>query len=578
MGCGVSKSEAEQSRVVTPAKNGHLRRNSEAEKPTSASQRAPAKRTTANGSAVAPSKPSQAVAGRGPLAPDRKIGEILTFKTWLESAFPATNVGGSDVAQEPLPDYYTEWRRDFENVDATPDQLGQTVTLTKKAPSHDGPKAKSAGWPYRKPKIGVYAPASPDAPVVDVRPPPGSRKRRVLVIGNCYVGSCAWTERSLAALAGRLRQLAAAAADELHSLVLLGNVFDSRVDRPDVAPSTAEQLESLWRRRGGEALALVRRLADECDVRVYYVRGAHDASVSKSLVERLFGPSVEVVAGGELVLAVHEPPETYRIRFCSGHEYDILESGGGGGSDDELLLGKPIANYLYRAAAVAAGAGARGGSGSSLGYTPLSAVHAFLEDVPRSVNERMIGLLSTRTAQRVITAHLLTHAFGARSIEDVRKLRYVVEDGKFVSAETILNYPYLKYKLNKWPPGELAGLLQANGGDYRAAAKRCQEDVIVYGHSNAWSVGSCRSNVGREVIYAVLGGCSERAEDLTVLSIVPPRLGFNGKVEIICDEDTLSAADGEADASFAEQSAAKERSGLQAVQPLPTEIRIESVD
>lgn len=94
----------------------------------------------------------------------------------------------------------------------------------------------------------------------------------------------------------------------------------------------------------------IRKMADEDDVRVFYVRGNHDHEMDAETVNILMGKNVEFIEGSLVYVIKSDDGETYRIRFAHGHDWDIFNTYSLSHPDDPLG-GRPIGYYITRAVA-----------------------------------------------------------------------------------------------------------------------------------------------------------------------------------------------------------------------------------
>ena len=92
----------------------------------------------------------------------------------------------------------------------------------------------------------------------------------------------------------------------------------------------------------------IRKMADEDNVRIYYVRGNHDCDMDVEIVRELFGPNVSFIPG-KLIYCINTGSQEYRIRFEHGHDYDLFNSANLA-PKDSLLQGRPIGYYISRCA------------------------------------------------------------------------------------------------------------------------------------------------------------------------------------------------------------------------------------
>ena len=95
---------------------------------------------------------------------------------------------------------------------------------------------------------------------------------------------------------------------------------------------------------------IVRKMAEEDGVQVFYIRGNHDHEMDANTVEKLMGKKVEFIGGTLIYLINSDDGHQYRIRFAHGHDWDLYNTYELTGPDDPLG-GRPIAYYITRAVA-----------------------------------------------------------------------------------------------------------------------------------------------------------------------------------------------------------------------------------
>ena len=95
-------------------------------------------------------------------------------------------------------------------------------------------------------------------------------------------------------------------------------------------------------------LRCIRKMADDDDVRVYYIRGNHDCDMDADMVRELFGPNVSFIPG-KLIYCINTGCQEYRIRFEHGHDYDLFNCTDLA-PDDSPLRGRPVGYYISRCA------------------------------------------------------------------------------------------------------------------------------------------------------------------------------------------------------------------------------------
>ena len=95
-------------------------------------------------------------------------------------------------------------------------------------------------------------------------------------------------------------------------------------------------------------LKAFKKMAEEDEVRIYYIRGNHDVAIDAEVIKELFGEKVRFIPG-KLIYLINTGSQEYRIRFEHGHDYDLFNC-----MDlapvDSPLRGMPIGYYISRCA------------------------------------------------------------------------------------------------------------------------------------------------------------------------------------------------------------------------------------
>ncbi len=140
--------------------------------------------------------------------------------------------------------------------------------------------------------------------------------------------------------------------DTLNTLILLGDVFEMWLDPFTVSPPSNHERKAKWKQNEVCFLFInsVRKMAEEDDVKVFYIRGDHDHEMDAGTVRDLFGPNVEFIPGTLIYVINSDDGKQYRVRFAHGHDWDVFNSYSVTEPSDELC-GKPIGYYVARAAA-----------------------------------------------------------------------------------------------------------------------------------------------------------------------------------------------------------------------------------
>ena len=89
-----------------------------------------------------------------------------------------------------------------------------------------------------------------------------------------------------------------------------------------------------------------KRMAEEADVKVFYVKGNHDNEITEQAVKELICDDV-IFIPDKLILRLPNLGLPYYIRFEHGHAYDLFNTYQ---LTNETLKGKPIGYYISRCA------------------------------------------------------------------------------------------------------------------------------------------------------------------------------------------------------------------------------------
>lgn len=117
-----------------------------------------------------------------------------------------------------------------------------------------------------------------------------------------------------------------------------------------VPSSTTEERIKKWKECHSCIVffSLVRKVADEDNVKVFYIRGNHDHEIDADTVHQLVGDKVEFIPGTLIYLINSDDGHQYRIRFAHGHDWDIYNS-----YSVANLCERPLGYYVTRCVATA---------------------------------------------------------------------------------------------------------------------------------------------------------------------------------------------------------------------------------
>ena len=115
-----------------------------------------------------------------------------------------------------------------------------------------------------------------------------------------------------------------------------------------VSPLTIQERIERWKKSKTCSLFfnVVRKMAEEDDVRVFYIRGNHDHEMDAETVLELFGSKVEFIPGTLIYIINSDDGQQYRIRFAHGHDWDIYNS-----YSVANICDRPLGYYVTRCVA-----------------------------------------------------------------------------------------------------------------------------------------------------------------------------------------------------------------------------------
>lgn len=297
---------------------------------------------------------------------------------------------------------------------------------SKKTQERGGKKRGSDSeltWHYRKPPNRKYLEPD-DSVTIQVEYEPTAKKKAVVVVSGLYLGSKAASPHNA---------LESINAESTHSLVLLGNVFDMlSIDPFHQIPMDITKVEEILG-HSKAVLATIRNLAER--VNVYYMLGSHDTHLTRVAIERLLGDRVTYIQQTNLILCVKVGNESYRVRLTSGQQWDFLNDRKL--PTEKLLVGNPIGHYLSRAAA------------NNPRFSASALMKPLVSAIPAQLSKDFLQEISKRPLQDRITSKLLMCAFQLSMPEDLINIKCLVDEGKYMSVQPILEYPYIKYLTDK---------------------------------------------------------------------------------------------------------------------------------
>ena len=126
------------------------------------------------------------------------------------------------------------------------------------------------------------------------------------------------------------------------------------LERVDANIKTIRELINEW--QSNETCRVlfdsIRKMTEEDDVKVFYLRGNHDHEMDPETVKILMGEKVEFIEGSLIYVIKSDDEQTYRIRFAHGHDWDIFNTYSLAHPTDPLG-GRPFGYYVTRAVATA---------------------------------------------------------------------------------------------------------------------------------------------------------------------------------------------------------------------------------
>lgn len=205
-----------------------------------------------------------------------------------------------------------------------------------------------------------------------------------------------------------------------------------------VPPTNASRLE-LWRDAGKVLISAVKRLVEECGVKVFYVRGNHDREITEADVMDLFDQRVTFIPCTLILHLQVSPDHTQRVRFAHGHEWDVFNSYTLA-QTDALLPDKPIGYYIARAVATSGGRD----EGSELEGILIGLAKSLLTVIPRYLEDDLVDVLEGPDYQRKLTERLFEGAFKVKDIDILAKAKCRVTEDTYIRLQTMLEYPLFK--------------------------------------------------------------------------------------------------------------------------------------
>lgn len=252
-----------------------------------------------------------------------------------------------------------------------------------------------------------------------------SDRKHVVVVGGLYLGSAAACAETV---------LNEVDLETTHSLVILGNLFDTlSIDPFHQAPTDITNIESVLA-QSKPVLEIIQKLAEE--INVYYMRGSFDGELSRSAIDRLLGTKIIYIQQTNLILSLQAGVESYRVLLTSGKQWDFLNQTDKL-TNDQLVFGKPIGHYLARAAM------------SNPSFSPSTLMKPVVSNLPAEMSKHFLKQISKRPLQDKLTTRMLLAAFQMNQPEELIDIQCLVDEGKYISVQSVVEYPYIKYLMEK---------------------------------------------------------------------------------------------------------------------------------
>ena len=230
------------------------------------------------------------------------------------------------------------------------------------------------------------------------------------------------------------------AADEMHTLVLNGDIFDMGFEPANEAPRTEQEYIDLW--KSGTIPGLdnfienIKRLSFELDVNVFYIRGDHDHHMTSAALEAIFGSNVKFISG-TLIYKVDQGGAVYYARFEHGHDWDPLNTYVLKNTPNGLLGDHTLGALLHRLVP--------SGHQSNKHLVDTSNI---VDGLFRTIEDEYYGslaseVMSHRTIQKVFTQRLLETITG-HTVDEDRTILLNGASGSYISVGQLLKYKLVK--------------------------------------------------------------------------------------------------------------------------------------
>jgi len=423
----------------------------------------------------------------------------------------------------------------FDFEDASPEEASEL----KKEIGMFLPDEKKLCWERKKmvksslhqPPVYVPPKAGPNAKekiVVDeVFISDATNKREILVFSDLHLGGH-WSKSTVDEMRMFLTKLAKIAEEYIHTIVMLGDVFEMWMSPITITPTSKEEYAESWKshKEISTILRCIRKMADEDNVQVYYIRGNHDWDMDAELAKELFGPKVHFIPG-KLIYCISNGSQEYRIRFEHGHDYDLFNCVELA-PEDSPLQGKPIGYYVSRCAQTS-----KDNYFSDTELVIQDTLRWILSVIPNKIIGSAIAeILSKNFFQK----RLLTRMFeGALDLEITDDSCVLLENDKWVRLKELIKYPFIELAIEKYGPSRTYGMLEAALGNYEDFLPEMSEDVVVLGHTHRFKNAKFLGKL-EHMYYVNSGTWIDLADHLSYVKIYPPKRDEDGYIAIDFNE------------------------------------------
>lgn len=340
--------------------------------------------------------------------------------------FPSTDSTSAESIPPSIPNHYLEEEVQHGNDDLNENIWEKRVTLK---PHQTQLNSTQETWSVKRLIHDNYV-ANTDAMTVQVDASATAAKKHVVVFGGLYLGGPSAIEQPDAIFS----QID---TSKTHSVVILGNFFD--IMGINAFHELPEDIIKFEERLGAFSQVFDQLKELSQTIPVYYMKGTHDTELPRALLDRLMGDKIVHVSTNRLIFTSQvNSTTTYRITFTSGREWDCL-------FDDSLDKGKllaqqPIGCYLSRAAA------------NNAKFNISQLIKLLIDNIPPELSTDFLTQISRRPLQDRLNEMLFQSAFQMRQSKQLQGCKCIISEGKYLSMDNILRYPYIKYLLTKVIP------------------------------------------------------------------------------------------------------------------------------